>query len=135
MRPRCALELRFGPCVAASLAVAVFVVAVVHTQDAPADSRTTPVTVEIVGKGRIRVVVADGSSRPCDASGNHVLFSGHAKAGDEIKVASTTGSVCVDHTYGSMRESQWAGANIWSGSGAGWTGARALSGAVSTDEP
>jgi hypothetical protein len=118
-----------------TFAVAVFVLALFHTQDAPADSRTTPVTVEVVGKGRIRVVVADGSSRPCDGSDNHVLFSGHAKAGDEIKVTSTTGSVCVDHTYGSLRESQWAGANIWSGSGAGFTGVRALSGSVSTDEP
>jgi hypothetical protein len=105
-------------------------------QDSPADSTTsTSVTVNVVGKGKIRLVVADGSSRPCDASDNHVLFNGHAKAGDEIKVASATGSVCVDHTFGSMRESQWAGANIWSGSNAGWTGARALHGAVSTDEP
>jgi hypothetical protein len=104
--------------------------------DSPADSITsTSVTVNVVGKGKIRLLVADGSSRPCDASGNHILFSGHAKAGDEIKVAAATGSVCVDHTYGSLRESQWAGANIWSGSNAGWTGARALNGAVSTDEP
>jgi hypothetical protein len=104
--------------------------------DSPADAVTsTSVTVNVVGKGKIRLVVADGSSRPCDASGNHVLFSGYAKAGDEIKVAAATGSVCVDHTYGSLRESQWAGANIWSGSNAGWTGARALSGSVSTEEP
>jgi hypothetical protein len=93
------------------------------------------VTVHVVGKGKIRLVVADGSSRPCDASDNRVLFDGHVKAGEEIKVAAATGSVCVDHTYGSMRESQWAGANIWSGSNAGWTGTRALNGSVSTDEP
>ncbi|MGD0525949.1 MAG: hypothetical protein ABSE49_12440 [Polyangiaceae bacterium] len=102
----------------------------------PAETVTpTPVTVKIVGKGKIRLVVADGSSRPCDASDNHVLFDGHAHAGDEIKVAAATGSVCVDHTYGSLRESQWAGASIWSGSGAGWTGVRALNGVVSTEEP
>jgi hypothetical protein len=119
------------------LAVAVVVtLGLAVVRDAPADSsRSTQVTVSVVGKGRIRLVVADGSSRPCDASDNHVLFSGHARAGDEIKVASATGSVCVDHTYGSLRESQWAGANIWSGSNAGWTGVRALSGSVSTDEP
>jgi hypothetical protein len=104
--------------------------------DAPADSvPATPVTVDVVGKGKIRLIVADGSSRPCDASGNRVLFSGYARAGDTIKVAAATGSVCVDHTYGALRESQWAGANIWSGSNAGWTGARALSGTVSTSEP
>ena len=50
-------------------------------------------------------------------------------------MASATGSVCVDHTYGSLRESQWAGANIWSGSNAGWSGVRSLAGSVSTDDP
>jgi len=118
------------------LVIAVVTLGVTLAPDSPADSITpTSVTVNVVGKGKIRLVVSDGSSRPCDASGNHVLFSGHARAGDEIKVAAATGSVCVDHTYGSLRESQWAGANIWSGSNAGWTGARALSGSVSTDEP
>jgi hypothetical protein len=118
------------------LAIALTTLGLSLAPDSPADFVTpTSVTVNVVGKGKIRLVVADGSSRPCDASGNHVLFSGHVKAGDEIKVAAATGSVCVDHTYGSLRESQWAGANIWSGSNAGWTGARALSGAVSTEEP
>jgi hypothetical protein len=46
-----------------------------------------------------------------------------------------TGSVCVDHTYGAFRESLWAGASIWSGSGAGFSGVHALHGSVSTDEP
>jgi hypothetical protein len=124
--------MRRGTC----LLIAVVTLGVSLAPDSPADSITsTSVTVNVVGKGRIRLLVADGSSRPCDASDNRVLFNGHAKAGDAIKVAAATGSVCVDHTYGSLRESQWAGANIWSGSNAGWTGARALNGAVSTDEP
>lgn len=101
----------------------------------PASTASTPVTVDVVGKGKIRLVVADGSSRPCDASDNHVLYDGHVRAGESIKVISVTGSVCVDHTYGSLRESQWSGAAIWSGSGAAWSGARALHGSVSTEEP
>jgi hypothetical protein len=120
----------------AYLGLALVPLGVFFAPDSPADcTPPTPVTVGVVGKGTIRLLVADGSSRPCDASDNHVLFSGHAKAGDEIKVASATGSVCVDHTYGSLRESQWAGATIWSGSNSGWTGARSLAGAVSTDDP
>lgn len=104
--------------------------------DAPADTNPpTPVTVTVVGHGQIRLMVADGTSRPCDASSNHMLFDEHAKAGDKIKLTSTTGSVCVDHTYGSMRESQWAGASIWSGSGYGLPTGRGISGSVSTDEP
>jgi hypothetical protein len=104
--------------------------------EAPAE--TTPptrVTVTVTGHGQIRLIVADGATRPCDASGNRILFDRHATAGDEIGLAAATGSVCVDHTYGSLRESQWAGASIWSGSGAGWTGVRSISGSVSTDEP
>jgi hypothetical protein len=119
-----------------TLGIALVTLGMAVAADAPAEyTAPTPVTVGVVGKGTIRLVVADGSSRPCDASDNRVLFSGHAKAGDEIKVASATGSVCVDHTYGSLRESQWAGANIWSGSNAGWNGARSLAGSVSTDDP
>jgi hypothetical protein len=91
--------------------------------------------VAVVGRGQIRLVVADGTSLPCDASGNRILFAGHVTAGDEIKLSAASGSVCVDHTYGSLRESQWAGLSIWSGSNSGWSGVRSLSGSVSTDEP
>jgi hypothetical protein len=51
-------------------------------------------------------------SRPCDASDNRMLFNGHARAGDEVRLSSATGSVCVDHTYGKLRESQWAGPEL-----------------------
>jgi hypothetical protein len=105
------------------------------TYDAPADTNApTPVTITVVGRGQIRLMVADGTSRPCDASSNHMLLDGHAKAGDKIKLTSATGSVCVDHTYGAMRESQWAGASIWSGGSFGLPRG-SLSGSVSTEEP
>jgi hypothetical protein len=95
----------------------------------------TPVVVTIVGHGSIRLVVADGAQRPCDSSDNHILFSGRVSADEKVKLESTTGSVCVDHTYGKFRESQWAGATIWSGSNSGWSGVRSLQGSVSTEEP
>jgi hypothetical protein len=120
---------------------ALFAVALTATslaaRDVPAETPSCAVMVKVVGHGTIRLVIADGASRPCDGSGNKVLFSGHAKADDVIKLVSSTGSVCVDHTYGSMRESQWAGASIWSG--ARGLGPRpevtVLSGSLSTDEP
>jgi hypothetical protein len=95
----------------------------------------TPVKISVIGTGEIRILVADGASRPCDASGNKVLLSEHVKAGDEIELTSFTGSICVDHTYGEMRESEWAGPEIWSG--VTWPGApaSAIRGNVSTDEP
>jgi hypothetical protein len=55
---------------------------------------------------------------------------------NEIKLSSAMGSVCFDHTYGSLRNSQWAGASLWSGSGI-WPRSHepSIHGAVSTDEP
>jgi hypothetical protein len=118
------------------LMVLVLLAAVAVPGSAPADPNDpTQVTVIVVGTGVIRVMVADGASRPCDASTNQMLFNGHVEAGAEVTVTSLTGSVCVDHTYGELRESQWAGASIWSG--ATWPGAKgpAIRGKVSTDEP
>jgi hypothetical protein len=98
--------------------------------------RPIPVTISIVGEGEIMLLVADGNIRPCDSSDNHLLFKEHVKAGDEIKLASLTGAVCVDHTYGAFRESQWAGASVWGGHGARFgTSSSQLQGAVSTDVP
>jgi hypothetical protein len=107
------------------------------TRDVAADgsTATVPVSVAVVGEGRIRLMVADGTSRPCDSSDDRMLFFGYAKPGDEIKLASATGSVCVDHTYGSLRESQWAGASIWSGGRFGVAPNSPLNGTVSTDRP
>jgi hypothetical protein len=86
-------------------------------RDAPADDRradATAVSVEIRGHGEIRVIVSEGTARPCESSDNHLLFRGHAAAGDAIQLTTRVGSVCVDHTYGTFRESQWAGGSIWS---------------------
>jgi hypothetical protein len=109
---------------------------VLPERSAPADTdEATPVKITVIGTGEIRILVADGASRPCDASSNNVLLSEHVKAGDEISLKSLTGTICVDHTYGEMRESEWAGASIWSG--VAWPGApvSAIRGKVSTDEP
>jgi hypothetical protein len=119
---------RFLPLLAAAI--------VLPVRSAPADpDEPTPVKISVIGTGEIRILVADGASRPCDASSNKVLLSEHVKAGDEIVLTSFTGSICVDHTYGEMRESEWAGASIWSG--VAWPGApvSAIRGNVSTDEP
>jgi hypothetical protein len=108
-----------------------------HSVAAESAPTTIPVSVNVVGTGRIRLMVAEGSGRPCESSENHVLFSGHAKAGDEVKLTVVTaiGGVCVDHTYGEFRESQWAGGvTWWAGDFPHPAGAR-LSIPVSTDTP
>jgi hypothetical protein len=112
------------------------VVASFVARDVAAEApQKTAVSVTVVGHGSIRLVVADGATRPCESSDAPILFRGHVRAGDVIELTSSSGTVCVDHTYGAFRESLWAGASIWSGSGAGFSGLRALQGAVSTDEP
>ena len=115
----------------------VLVAVLLPARNVPADDEkdTTPVTVHVIGTGEIRVIVADGAAQPCDASENEVLFDGRVKAGSTLSLTSGTGSVCVDHTYGEMRESEWAGPSIWSG--VAWPGApvSAIRGTVSTDEP
>lgn len=119
-----------------ALAAASFLTPGAPAQTAP---KNIPVVVTVAGHGEIRVLLADGSTRPCDASDNRVLFNGHAKAGDQIKGISTTGAVCVDHTYGTFRESQWAGPVIWSAGGRSRFGrppsSSAIAGTVSTDAP
>jgi hypothetical protein len=98
--------------------------------------KPVPVVVNVVGQGEILVLLTDGSTQPCDSSDNRPLFKGPAKAGEEVKAVSTTGSVCVDHTYGSFRESQWAGPAIWTVPRA-WPGSKPtpakIEGTVSTD--
>lgn len=104
----------------------------IFARDAAAENDPIAVTVNVRGSGEIWLVVADGMSRPCE-SNDHVLYKARVHAGDVVKLASTTGSVCVDHTYGSFRETQWAGATIWSG--ATWAPSQSLVGSVSTDAP
>jgi hypothetical protein len=109
-----------------------------HPVAAEGAPTTIPVSVTVVGTGQIRLIVAEGSGRPCESSDNHVLFNGHAKAGDEVKltVVAAIGAVCVDHTYGEFRESQWAGGvTWWSGDFGPHPSRGGLSIQVSTDTP
>jgi len=65
------------------------------------------------------------------------LFQGHAQAGQTTIVKTAAGAVCIDHTYGTFRESQWAGAVWWSvgDRGPSPSDAAVLHIPVSTDEP
>jgi hypothetical protein len=109
-----------------------------HSVAAEAKPATIPVSVSVVGTGQVRLIVAEGTGRPCESADNRVLFNGHAKAGDDVRVAvaSSVGAVCVDHTYGAFRESQWAGGVMWwAGDFGSDSGAAMLSVRVSTDTP
>jgi hypothetical protein len=101
--------------------------------------KPSPVVVSVVGHGEILVLVSDGSTKPCDSSDDHLLFKGPVKAGEHVNAVSATGAVCVDHTYGEFRQSQWAGPSIWFAGGVSPFALPAphaeLEGTVSTDEP
>ncbi|MGO9838887.1 MAG: hypothetical protein ACLP1X_32300 [Polyangiaceae bacterium] len=121
---------------AAAIAVPSLVTIAALAQSAP---KPSPVVVSVVGHGEILVLVSDGSTKPCDSSDDRLLFKGPVKAGEHINAVSTTGAVCVDHTYGEFRQSQWAGPSIWfAGSLSPFGPAPShveLEGTVSTDEP
>jgi hypothetical protein len=91
------------PMFAAVLAAACLFTPTIPAQTAPS---RYPFSVGVVGSGEILVLVADGSTRPCDSSNNRVLLDGRAQAGDQIQGVSTTGTICIDHTYGGFRETQ-----------------------------
>ena len=117
------------------LSLGIFLAHSVAAEDTPT---TIPVSITVVGKGQIRLIVAEGSGRPCESSDNHVLFNGHARAGEQVKVTvvAAIGAVCVDHTYGEFRESQWAGGvTWWAGDFGPQPGSTVLSIPVSTDSP
>jgi|HubBroStandDraft_1064217.scaffolds.fasta_scaffold131649_2 hypothetical protein len=96
---------------AAAIAVPALFTLVALAETAP---KPSPVVVRVVGHGEILVLVSDGSTKPCDSSDDHLLFKGPVKAGEHVNTVSVTGAVCVDHTYGEFRQSQWAGPSIWS---------------------
>jgi hypothetical protein len=121
---------------AAAIVVPTVVTLAALAQTAP---KPSPVLVSVVGHGEILVLVSDGATKPCDSSDDHLLFKGPVKAGEHIHAVSTTGAVCVDHTYGEFRQSQWAGPAIWTGGGRSPFGPAPshveLEGTVSTEEP
>ena len=78
--------------------------------DTHADTRT-PAYVWVVGKGTVRVRVADTPAMQCGEcsdSWNQTLFDGRMKAGQAMWLWSTHLCVCVQHTYGSFREAEWS---------------------------
>jgi hypothetical protein len=71
----------------------------------PARADGVPVHVTVHGQGTIRVRIADGAIAPCD-SGRR-LFDGQMAAGQSLVLTSATGVVCVEHTYGAFRKTNW----------------------------
>lgn len=67
-----------------------------------------PVLIELHGSGKIRVKVAAGQISPCDSRGNTSLFDGWLAAGNQYSISSPAGCICVTHTFGGFRESDWS---------------------------
>lgn len=72
-----------------------------------ASAHSYRVFVTVRGQGTIRLRLADGPSAPCDA-GSPILFDGTIAAGQSVELQSATGFVCVEHTFGAFRGTNWS---------------------------
>ncbi len=97
-----------GPFPVGVLALLAIVVApLTHARDASAEP-SIAVRVSVMGRGSIRLRIADGSVVPCSSSSNKMLFDGWVSAGTTLAFRSRTASVCYEHTYGSFRRTNWS---------------------------
>lgn len=72
-----------------------------------------PVVVTVQGEGSIRVVLAAGSTTPCDSTSNTLMFDGRLEAGHSYGFMSPDPIVCERHTRGALREVDWSTDRLW----------------------
>lgn len=77
----------------------------------PAAERT-PVLVHATGSGRVRLRLAEGTTTPCEASTNRRVFNGWIDAGATLELSVAASCICVEHTWGTFRKSDWAPGQI-----------------------
>lgn len=92
--------------------------------DSAAEPAPLPVRVTVQGEGKIKVRIAGGTVAPCDASSNEPIFDGELRANEARELSSRHYSVCVQHTYGGLREAGWSTPVIVTPRCVRWSGRR-----------
>jgi hypothetical protein len=72
----------------------------------------TPAMVEAFGSGRVRLRLAEGTNVPCDSSTNRPVLDGWIEAGTPLMLFVGSSCICVEHTWGTFRKSDWAPGQI-----------------------
>jgi hypothetical protein len=86
--------------------------AVLQGGDVLGQSITMPVLVTIDARKPVQVLVATGPTLPCDASENRPLVKGWMQPNQSARAMSTTGCVCVQHTYDDFPDVNWSTAQM-----------------------
>ena len=72
-----------------------------------------PSIVTVSGTGSIRVLLAAGTTIPCDSTSNVPIFDGWLDAGRTYTFVSPQLHVCERHTHGVMRTGDWTRDRLW----------------------
>jgi len=76
-----------------------------------ADARAgevTPVELTMLGPNAVSVRVAQGTTQPCDSGDNRMLVRGKFAPGAIVRATSPDACVCVQQTYDSFPDIDWA---------------------------
>ena len=73
-----------------------------------AEDPTWPVVVHSVGPKHIRLRIAIGAGLPCSSSINRILYEGPIEPEETVLLRAPVVPICVEHTYGTFPETQWA---------------------------
>ncbi len=85
-----------------------FATAIVMFAAGVAADPLAPVVIEQRGRGRVRVQVAEGLTRPCDSLDNRMLLDGWLSEGEVRRGAIAGDCICVRHTSASFPRADWS---------------------------
>ena len=71
-----------------------------------------PMSLSVVGRGAIHVRVAEGRVAPCTSMSNRPLLDEWLRAGTSLSLSINDACVCVEHTYGTFRDTQWSPGSV-----------------------
>lgn len=66
-----------------------------------------PINLAVVGQGAIRVRLSAGQTAPCDSSDDKPIFDGSLTPGRYV-FQTAVPNVCLQHTYGQLRDTRWS---------------------------
>jgi hypothetical protein len=66
-----------------------------------------PVVVSLTGPAKVRALIAEGNTMPCDSPENHVLYNGFIEPDQILRLAATNGCVCYQQSFAPLTAVDW----------------------------